>query len=163
MTLFNEDKPVPKQASSCIQLWAWKLAANEYSIAFRKSEQYATADALSRLPLSETPAVSPDLPEMVLMIKELDESPVSAKAVAEWTKRDPVLSKVYKFTQEGWPSDCDETLKPYRQLELSTQDGCLIWGGQVVIPPQARQAILMELHTGHPGVNRMKALARSVV
>ena len=165
MTLFNEDKAVPKQASSRIQRWAWKLAAYEYTIAFRKSKQHANADALSRLPLRETPAVSPDLPEMVLMIEELNESPVSAKAVAEWTKRDPVLSKVYKFTQEGWPSDSDETLKPYeqRQLELSTQDGCLIWGGRVVIPPQARQAILLELHTGHLGVNRMKALARNIV
>ena len=49
---------LPKQASSQIQRWAWKLAAYEYIIAFEKSKQHAHADALSRLPLKEMPKVT---------------------------------------------------------------------------------------------------------
>ena len=140
MTLFNEDHLVPKQASSRIQRWAWKLAAYEYTIAFRKSKQHANADALSRLPLKEMPEIVSDLPEIVLMMNDLNDSPISAKDISDLTKRDPVLSRVYKFTQEGWPGTCDdEQLKPFehRKSEFSTQDGCLIWGTQGNTPPSA--------------------------
>ena len=37
------------------------------------------------------------------------------------------------------------------------------WGNQVVIPPQGRIPILQELHECHPGVSRMKNLARNFV
>ena len=33
----------------------------------------------------------------------------------------------------------------------------------MVVPLQGRQAILQELHEGHPGMTRMKALARMYV
>ncbi|KRX37218.1 Uncharacterized protein T05_15600, partial [Trichinella murrelli] len=39
----------------------------------------------------------------------------------------------------------------------------LLWGSRVIIPLKARHKILKELHVGHPGVVRMKALARSYV
>lgn len=37
------------------------------------------------------------------------------------------------------------------------------YGGRVLIPPAGRHAVLQLLHEGHPGVSRMKALARGVV
>ncbi|KRX70014.1 Uncharacterized protein T06_15952 [Trichinella sp. T6] len=48
-----------------------------------------------------------------------------------------------------------------RQLEISVHKGCLLWGNRVVIPFQARSRLLTMLHDGHPGIVRMKALARS--
>ncbi|XP_003369043.1 putative integrase core domain protein, partial [Trichinella spiralis] len=39
--------------------------------------------------------------------------------------------------------------------------GCLLWGNRVAIPIQARSGLLTMLHDGHPGIVRMKALARS--
>ena len=36
-----------------------------------------------------------------------------------------------------------------------------MWGSRVVIPPSLRKTILAELHESHPGVSRMKAIARS--
>ena len=35
-----------------------------------------------------------------------------------------------------------------------------MWASRVVVPPQGRQSILEELHETHPGVNKMKSLAR---
>ena len=38
-----------------------------------------------------------------------------------------------------------------------------MWGIRVVVPQKLRQQVLDELHLGHPGVVRMKSLARSHV
>ena len=50
-----------------------------------------------------------------------------------------------------------------RKNELSVLDGCLLWGARVIIPPQGRQQVLAELHESHPGINKMKGLARGYV
>ena len=38
-----------------------------------------------------------------------------------------------------------------------------MWGNRVVIPTPARERVLTQLHEGHPGISRMKSLARSHV
>ena len=62
----------------------------------------------------------------------------------------------------GWPEHCSVDLKSFskHKLELSTLNGCIIYGSRVLIPSQGRQQMLAELHQAHPGVNRMKSLAR---
>ena len=166
LTLFNEDKPIPQQAANRIQRWAWKLASYEYSIEWRASGQHSNADALSRLPLPQTPADTTIPAELVLMVEKLDDAPVTAKQVASLTRRDPLMAKVYRYIQEGWPVKTDDpALRPYwiRRLELSTLDGCIVWGTRVVIPPQVRGILLAELHSGHPGCTRMKSVARGLL
>ena len=70
-----------------------------------------------------------------------------------------------RYVQHGWPIQSDESLKPYwtRKLELSTEAGCLVWCGHVVVPLQGRESVVTELHAGHPGVSRMKSLDRSLI
>ena len=53
--------------------------------------------------------------------------------------------------------------RPYfnHRHELSVEDNCLLWGTCVVIPPQACNQLLEELHIGHPDIERMRHLARS--
>ncbi len=50
-----------------------------------------------------------------------------------------------------------------RKDELSVQDGCLLWGAWVVVPPPGCTRVLEMLHETHPGISRIKALARSYV
>ena len=50
-----------------------------------------------------------------------------------------------------------------KRNELSVESNCLIWGNRVIIPFHLRNKILTELHENHPGIVRMKALARSYV
>ena len=76
------------------------------------------------------------------------------------------MSQVLDFVQNGWPDAVvDDQFQSYycRREEFIVQDGCLIWGNRVVIPPQLRDKMLEELHVAHPGVCRMKALARCYV
>ena len=162
-TLFNESKAIPPQASSRIQRWALTLASYEYTIACRKTTQHANADAMSRLPLSVMPTQTPVPPELVLMVERLEDAPISATQIAAWTRRDALLSRVHRHIAEGWPDSADD--EPYwtRRLELSAHAGCIVWGGRVVVPPPGRESVLIELHGGHPGVSRMKSLARTLV
>lgn len=69
--------------------------------------------------------------------------------------------------QQGWPNACPnpDRFAPYfeKRTELSIHEGCLLWGNRVIIPNSYRDAVLTELHEGHPGVTRMKSLARIYV
>ncbi|XP_060543046.1 uncharacterized protein K02A2.6-like [Pantherophis guttatus] len=68
---------------------------------------------------------------------------------------------------KGWPEEKDISTEflPYkrRQNELSGLRGCVLWGDRVIVPNTLRQQTLRLLHDGHPGIVRMKALARSYV
>ena len=95
----------------------------------------------------------------------LESLPVTATQIRKWTSRDPTLSKVQLMLSSGWEKTNEPDFAPYQQrkTELSLHDGCILWGSRVVIPPPGRERILEELHEGHPGISRMKSLARSFV
>ncbi len=138
------------------------LSTYEYTIFFHKTQEH---DALSRLPLPEKPEEVAVPAELVLLVEHLNDSPVTAKQIEAWTRKDPVLATVLQHGLTGWPNRCGEELKPYssKSTELSVYQGCLLWGARVIVPPKARGAVLIELHEGHPGMTRMKALARMYV
>ena len=100
-----------------------------------------------------------------MLMESLQISPVTVTQVKRWTDFDPVLSTVRKFVQQGWPRSVSPDLHPYhsRQMELSIQDQCLLWGSRIIIPKPGREQILDVLHEGHPGISKMKALARNYV
>ena len=165
MSLFNESKPIPAQASNRIQRWALTLSSYQYTIACRTTQQHANADAMSRLPLPETPQKISVPPEFVLMVEKLDDAPITAAQIAAWTRRDPLLADVLRYIQNGWPASANDELKPYwmKKAELTSHAGCIMWAGRVIVPPPGRKQVLIDLHSGHPGVTEMKALARSLV
>ncbi len=116
MSLFSEHKSIPSMASARIQRWALKLSAYQYRIVYRAGKENANADALSRLPLPDTPASTPLPPETVFLLERLNDSPVSAKQIKIWTERDKVLSKVKRFVLQGWPPIVmDAEMKPLRK------------------------------------------------
>ena len=163
MYLFSATKPTPTMASAHVQRWALTLSCYDYEIQYRSGSQQGNADACSRLPLPTRALEIPTPGETILVMKHMDTTPVSAKQVRLWTQRDPVMSKVLQFTLQGWPNQVAPEFKPFYNCskELSIDDSCIMWGNRVVIPPQGRQQLLDELHVAHPGIARMKNLARS--
>ena len=139
----------------------------DYEIQYKPGTQQAHADACSRLPLPDIPANIPIPGDTILLINHLDSTPVKATQIGMWTQRDPVLATITKYVLQGsWPSKPpDDAQRPYfsRRDELSIEGNCLLWGGRVIIPPQGRKLVLEELHVSHPGIERMKRLARSYV
>ena len=106
------------------------MAAYHYTIVFRAFRDNCSADAMSRLPLEDNENTEEDASETVLRIDYISEKPVTAKAIRQWTRRDPLLGQIYRHVMEGWPKLVDQSLLPYykRRDELTVQDGCLLWG-----------------------------------
>jgi hypothetical protein len=159
--IFGPKKGIPTLAALRMQRWSLILMSYNYEIVYRKSEDHANADFLSRMPTTEAKS---SLEQEINYFSYTDVLPVTAMEIRNGTLKDPVLSKVYDFTLNGWPDwmPSDE-LKPYYRIrsELSCDQGCLLWGMRVVIPPEYHIRLIEELHSEHLGIVRSKALARS--
>lgn len=164
LTILGPKSAIPTLAAARMQRWALVLSAYDYEIEYRKSEDHANCDALSRLPHEDSTVGSEGAIYNVSAID--DDFPITAKDIGKATFVDPVLSRVLHFVMSGWPERCDDdTLKPYhsRRHELSCEQDCVLWGSRVVIPTIFRGKMLEELHWEHPGICGMKAIARSCV
>ena len=164
--LFSPTKSIPPMASGRIQRWALLLQNYNFTLRHRSGALLGTADALSRLPLpSESSDNTPVPAEWDMLVNFLDTSPVTSENIHNETRKDPILSKVFKFCEVGWSNYVlkDSNLTSYirRKDELSLQNGCVLWGSRVIIPTTLRPSIMKELHSSHVGSSRMKELARS--
>ena len=167
MSVFSPKKDVPPIAAARIKRWALLLSAYDYDIVYRQSGAHGNADGLSRLPLAGPPA-SDEVEGAVFQFSISERAPIRAQQVATATRQDPLLSKIYSKVADGWrheDDDADPAVGPFKRkkLELSLEGGCLLWGSRVVIPEKLRHSLMEELHTGHQGATKMKALARSYI
>ena len=159
--IFNPSRATPVMASRHIQRWALTIGMYDYKIQYKPGLQQAQ--------LTHAVVYHYQTLHQVFLFREaqidhLNSTPVKAAQIGVWTRRDPVLSTVTSHVLQGWPSKPrNDAQKPYynRREELSVENDCLLWGNRVVIPPQGRKLVLEELHAGHPGIERMKRLARS--
>ena len=164
--IFGPKSGIPSLAAARMQRWALILSGYNYEIVYRSSKNNASADMLSRFPVGK-PSYA-DEEECYVFQTVVDSLPVTAKEISTATCKDTDLAKVYDFTLSGWPGDLgdkESSVTPYfvRRNELSIEDGCLLWGRRVIIPSALQERILRELHDCHPGMCRMKSLARSYV
>ncbi|KRY55859.1 Uncharacterized protein T03_10050 [Trichinella britovi] len=160
--IFAPNKETPYILSPRMLRWTVMLGAYVYDICYRLGKLIANADILSRLP-TKIPDFEIPPPLEVLMLESDDTVIMKANDIARMSLKDPLISRVLNWAWKGWPAKLsDKKFKPFfiRQLEISVHKGCLLWGNRVVIPSQARSRLLTVLHDGHPGIVRMKALAR---
>ena len=169
--ILNPDRELPSLAAARMQRYALQLAAYQYKVELRRTDEMRMADTMSRLTVPNTEEeqrAAADEAEYggggVLFIAEQGPC-LTAKDIAAATRRDPVLARALAAVRSGWPATVDPDLAPFknRREELSTDADCLIWGGRVVIPCGLRDAVKRELHEGHFGATRMKHLARRFV
>ena len=166
LALLGEAKQIPAISSARLQRWAITLSAYHYQLQYKPGRHIAHADALSRLPYSDAP-IEDETSECDSVFALFEATPVTVKGVRKQTERSATLSKVKAYLQSGaWPDECpDDSLLPYfrRKNELSLDTNVVMWGSRVVVPESFRSDVLKELHQGHPGMSKMKALARSYV
>ncbi|XP_026541546.1 uncharacterized protein K02A2.6-like [Notechis scutatus] len=118
--------------------WTLFLAAYSYTLIHNPGKNLCHADALSHCPLP-VPVEDPAPIHAIFEVNDLN-LPITALDIAAHSSRDKT-----------------------RQQELSSIQGCLLWGTRVVIPAKLQGPVLKVLHEGHPGIVRMKALAHSYV
>ena len=159
-TIFSPQKNIPVMAASRLKRWALELSAYDYQIQYRKGEYLANADAMSRLPKPEI------FEEPLYSFSSFSEIPLRAIDIANSTKKDQVLSKVYEYTLRGWPERMNQQpLLPYfhKRHELALENQCIYWGNRIIIPYDLRSNVIELLHDQHIGIVRMKMLARGEV
>lgn len=164
--LLGPHKSLPALAAERMQRWAMYLAGFNYEIRYRTSKENANADCLSRLP--DTHAKPDGCEPENVSVCHIEILPTTHDELRNATRKDPVLSRVLRHTLDGWPKQLsaeDNDLKPFftRRTEITIEQGILMWGMRIIIPHKMQQAILAELHEGHLGVVKMKAIARSYV
>ena len=166
LSLLGENRGIEQLNAPRMVRWALLLSAYNYRIRYIPGQKNLIADALSRLPHRTTADATNEVPvEFVHLLQRLDSSPTSSMEVRRETDRDPVLSQVKRMMLHGWPIKVTEELRPYFNCrsELSLHEGCILRGSRIIVPESVRTKLLNELHDAHPGVVRMKALARSYV
>ncbi|XP_052896596.1 uncharacterized protein K02A2.6-like [Anopheles moucheti] len=175
LRIFGSKKGIPVYTANRLQRFALSLQLYDFSIEYIPSAKFGNADLLSRL-ISEH--AKPD-PEYVIASTELEDDvsfvaiqslnafPLNFRDVANATRADPVLRKVHHYIMQGWPKNNaygQELARFFNRSEsLSMVRGCILFGERVVLPTRLRHKCIKQLHEGHPGMQRMKALARSYV
>ncbi|XP_064470186.1 uncharacterized protein K02A2.6-like [Ornithodoros turicata] len=162
--LLAHDKPVPNNCSPRLLRWALTLSSYRYELVYRQGSRIAHADGLSRLPLP-TEALPVERPAEVFLLEGVYPTVLSAKVVAQATSRDVIASNVRHILLSGGKLPDVTNYRPYQRRfdQLSVQDDCILLGNRVVIPQELRAKVLDLLHESHPGVTKMKAVARSHV
>ena len=166
-SIFSPDKKIPEMSAQRLQRYAIFLSGMNYTIKFRKSSENQNCDALSRLPLQCTNPDKFDSTTLSFLNHIETATPIDVKKVKIETQKDKLLCKIYEHVLTGnWPKYTQHS-EPYKfftkKHELSIEQGCLMWGNRVVIPPKFQGRVLKILHDAHVGIVRMKLLARRYV
>ncbi|XP_035227935.1 uncharacterized protein K02A2.6-like [Stegodyphus dumicola] len=145
-----ENKPVSMELDT-----GGTVSAYQFDIVYRNTKEHGNADCLSRLPLkSEDLSIKDDVE--IFQLSQIETLPVTAREIARETRADEELNSLYMKLKSG------ESLEG-REAEYTLQDDCIMSGQRVVVPKKLRVKILEELHQGHLGIVKMKAIARSYV
>ena len=165
-TILGPKSGIPSLAAARLQRWAIVLSGYQYNIEFKSTEAHGNADGLSRLPLTGAGTDESTVAEVdIFNIAQMEALPVTVEQLELATRRDVDLSQVWQYVQLGWPDVVPEHLKPYsfRGDEPIVQGNVLMWGIRVIVPNKLQDKVIYELHREHPGVVRMKSVARSYV
>ena len=107
----------------------------------------SVADALSRLPL---PSAFNEEDATYRVEERLVHSlPITHKEMRDATQVDPVLSRSLEFFKQGCPQYVEDLrLQPFfnRQIELSVEQDCLLWGLRVINPTRFKEEWLEVAH-----------------
>lgn len=174
LTIFGSKKGIPVHTANRLQRWALTLLSYEFDIEHVGTNHFGHADALSRLmkrPSNNETTVIASISSFEAGIHRiLNEAvralPITSTMIQEATATDNVLQKVSLYLRTTWPTNItDKELHTFynRREAISELNGCLLMSERVIIPVKFQKSILKQLHVGHPGIVRMKALARSYV
>ncbi|PIO72744.1 integrase core domain protein [Teladorsagia circumcincta] len=169
LAIYGSKKGIPVYTANRLQRWSLIMMNYNFTIEYRTTKNFGQADALSRLiadqPTSLEDAVIAEInvDAVNLFSKTSTRLPVTADIVAEETLKDPQLKEVFQCVKTGkWPKKPKNQLLRFNSMRnnLTTHRGCLLFGDRIVIPDKLQAAVLADLHDGHPGMSRMKMLAR---
>ena len=160
--IFSPTRALPPLSATRMQHYSIYLMGFNFDIVYRSTHEHGNADALSRLPMKSeelNEATSTD----VFLIRHLQEMPLNVNDIAKETERSTELKPLLHMLRG---SNNHNTMRWFGidVVEFSLmEDSVILRGHRVVVPESCRSRVLAELHDGHYGVQKMKALARNHV
>ncbi|KAK6760948.1 hypothetical protein RB195_022138 [Necator americanus] len=147
---------VPVYTANRLQRWKLILLGYDFDIEYQKTTEFGQAYVLSRLILPR-PVHTEDI--VIAKIKQ-DIFAVQSAAEEESRKDEKVSQAIWMLQTGTWPSKPKEQINSWKALShaLSVQNGCLYFGHRIVVPASLQEAVLKQLHEGHPRMTRMKML-----
>lgn len=176
LAIFGSKKGIPAHSANRIQRWALIMLQYNFIIEYVNTNSFAYADVLSRL-INEHDNQDEDF---IIASAGIDNEinyvfndniknlPIKYSELANETDNDNTLQTVIDYMENGWPnvkSIKDDKVRKFnsRKDALERYEKCIMFNSRIVIPERLQKRILIQLHKGHPGRERMKSLARSYV
>uniref|UniRef100_A0A1I8AFL5 RNA-directed DNA polymerase n=1 Tax=Steinernema glaseri TaxID=37863 RepID=A0A1I8AFL5_9BILA len=168
LSVFGSKNGIPTYTAARLQRWATILLGYDFAIEYRKTTAFGQADALSRLiaERQEEDAEETVIASLTLVqdLHGMDRLPIRLEDIKRHAKTDADITMV-KGNMECLEKLRHGPLRCYWLLRdvISVMDDCLLVADRVVIPKKLQLQLLKQLHRGHPGMDRMKRLARKLV
>ena len=173
LMIFGSKKGLPVYTASRLKRWGIMLLGYQFDIRYKKTTEFGNADVLSRLIAakqelaeSEDEVIAALEQEIIGVLTETIHClPTTLQEVRDATANDKTLQDAMKYLHSGrWPTNLsrqDPLNCLYNRRDgLSVQRDCLLFGSRIVVPNDLQDKLLRELHKTHPGMTRMKQLAR---
>ena len=92
----------------------------------------------------------------------------SVNIVKEAVERNPIHRTIYRLTLNGWLDRIQEVPRIAchfwgTQDELTVENGILLKGHRVCIPPELYERMLSDLHSNHRGTEKMRHFSQNTV
>lgn len=155
--ILGNNSKLPVLSATRLLRYALYLQNFQFDIQYLKSELNGNADALSRLPSSSEELFRNQPDETTLFqLEQINTLPITLRDLKKATLEDQESLVLREKIRQG------VSVGP-NNYDYSLHDGIIFKGIRVYIPKKFRKKILEELHLGHPGIQKMKSLARSYV
>ena len=146
-----------------LQRMLLRLQNYDVKITYRPGREMLVADTLSRYSPIRGPEVTLDL-----AIHHLHITPEKKLMFQQCIREDPLLRSLADTIVNGWPEDIKDlpnALRPYHNHRdvMTVEDGLILRGEALIIPPSERERILAAIHEGHMGITKCQARARHCV
>src|SRR5436190_4305689 len=156
VSIFDPHRTLPTMAATRIFNCANFLSGFDYTVEFRRTEDNGNADYLSRFPYEKSSENSIDN-SSIHHLQQINTMPVTKSEIESESHKNEFLNKIIQALKNGTSLE----KLGLNDWEFSLQDGCVFRGNRIVIPKILQAKVLKELHIGHLGIVKMKALARS--
>uniref|UniRef100_A0A914HNG7 RNA-directed DNA polymerase n=1 Tax=Globodera rostochiensis TaxID=31243 RepID=A0A914HNG7_GLORO len=176
--IFGSKKGIRQCSANRLIRWSLILLAYDFSIQYINTNDFGQADALSRLIAKGAEDEDERIIAAFNVESELESVlenavkslPLKFSDLVSASAKDAPIQQVLKFIRSQWPNEKqlaneEDQVRELgrRKAELSILKGCLMYGDRIVVPQIFQAKILTLLHKGHPGMKKMKQLARQYV
>ena len=155
-----------------VQRFRLRMMRYRFTISHVPGKDLTIADTLSRAPSADPTKADQCLQQeanafVSAVVQSLPATEQRLQEIRQLQAEDVACQTIAEYCQFGWPEKhtVDAVVTPYYPIaaELSVENGLLMRGCHIVIPPPLRKEMLARIHTGHQGIVKCRERARQSV